>query len=222
MGADDEAGLLGRRRVLGLLGAAAGGLLAAPAHADTALDVRILQTASSLEALAVDVYAAVGEGAGATVAAFAGDAQRRHAGYGQAFRARTTALGGRAQDAPNPKFAALVAAADLATPAKVVDVAATLEKVVTDTYLGNLAMLQDQESKALVASVMAVSAQHLALLRTFGALLAGGAPELVVVPFPEADLDRLPSAAGTAATPDALHRVSGPELIAEPASEALA
>ncbi|HET7718736.1 MAG TPA: hypothetical protein VFK43_02130, partial [Acidimicrobiales bacterium] len=97
----------------------------------------------------------------------------------------------------------------------------TIEKVLVDTYLGNLAMLADRRSKELVAAAMAVAAQHLAFLRTAGALLAGGTPQLVRIPFPAADLAKLAPTTGTVATPDALHRVSGPELVADPASGAL-
>ena len=228
----------------GLLAGGFGGLftaiLATPARADTALDVQILQTASSLEALAVATYGvALGEGpdkanapaakavaginvpsAKATVAAFAKETQRQHSEHKKAFQAQTTTLGGKIQDAPNAKFLPVVGSADLSTPAKLVDFAATLEKVATDTYLLNLTMLQDQRSKGIMASVMAVESQHLATLRAVSALLAGGAPQLIAVPFPAADIPKLPAAAGSVAFPDALHKVSGPELIAEPTSGA--
>ena len=204
---------LPRRRVLGLLG---GGILAGalgtPAGADTALDVRILQTASSLEALAEAAYARIPAEA---LAGFGAGAGRRHGDQKRALQSQTTALGGRVQDAPNPTFAPLLAGADT------IGAATTIEKVLVDTYLGNLAMLQDRRSKELVAAAMAVGAQHLAFLRTAGALLAGGTPQLVRIPFPAADLAKLPPTAGTVATPDAFHRPSGPELIADPASGAL-
>ncbi len=229
----------------GLLAGGFGGLitaiLATPASADKALDVQILQTASSLEALAVATYAvALGEGpdkanapaakavaginvpsAKATVAAFAKETQRQHNEHKAAFQAQTTALGGKAQDAPNPKFLPVVGSADLSTAPKLVDFAATLEKVATDTYLLNLTMLQDQRSKGIMASVMAVESQHLATLRAVSALLAGGAPQLIAVPFPAADIPKLPAAAGSVAFPNALHQVAGPELIAEPTSGAV-
>ena len=204
---------LPRRRLLGLLG---GGILAGalgrPAGADAALDVRILQTASSLEALAEAAWARIPADA---LAGFGGEAGRRHGEQKQAFQTQTTALGGRVQDAPNPTFAPLLAGGDPFMAAT------TIEKVLVDTYLGNLAMLEDRRAKELVAASMAVGAQHLAFLQTAGALLAGGTPHLVKVPFPRADLAKLPPTAGTVATPDALHKVSGPELIADPASGAL-
>ena len=188
------------------------GALGSPARADAALDVRILQTASSLEALAEAAWARI---PGEALAGFGAGAGRRHGEHKRAFQTQTTALGGRVQDAPNPTFASLLTGADP------VVAATTIEKVLVDTYLGNLAMLDDRRSKELVAAAMAVAAQHLAFLRTAGALLAGGTPQLVRIPFPAADLAKLTPTTGTVATPDALHRVSGPELIADPASGAL-
>ena len=233
-----SSGLAARMLLGGGFGGLFAGLLATPARADQALDVQILQTASSLEALAIATYSvALGEGpdkanapaakavagitdtgARNTVAAFAKETRRQHDEHKKAFQAQTTTLGGKVQDAPNPKFLPVVGSADLSTPAKVVDFAATLEKVATDTYLLNLSMLQDRRSKGIMASVMGIEAQHLATLKAVSALIAGGAVELIEVPFPAADIPRLPAAAGSVATPDALHKVGGPELIAEPTS----
>jgi len=229
----------------GLLGGGFGGLfaglLATPARADEALDIQILQTASSLEALAIATYSvALGEGpamanapaakavagitvasAKATVGAFAKETRRQHTEHKKAFQAQTTTLGGKVQDSPNPKFLPVVMSADLSTAPKVVEFAATLEKVATDTYLLNLSLLQDTKSKGIMASVMAIECQHLATLRAVSALLAGGAPELIAVPFPAASIPKLPAAAGSVAFPDALHKVGGPDLIAEPTSGAV-
>jgi rubrerythrin len=234
-------GLAARTLLGGGFGGLFAGILATPARADQALDVQILQTASSLEALAVATYSvALGEGpdranapaakavagiadtgARNTVAAFAKETRRQHDEHKKAFQAQTTTLSGRVQDAPNPKFLPTVTGADLSTPMKLVDFAATLEKVATDTYLLNLTMLQDQRSKGIMASVMGIEAQHLATLRAVSALLAGGAVELIDVPFPAANIPRLPAAAGSVATPDALHKINGAELIAEPTSGAV-
>jgi len=230
-----------RGMLAGGFGGMFAGLLATPAHADTALDVQILQTASSLELLAIETYTiALGEGpdmanapaakavAGITVANakktvgdFAKETRRQHTEHKKAFQAQTKTLGGKEQDMPNPKFRPVVLSADLSTAPKVVDFAATLEKVATDTYLLNLSLLQDTKSKGIMASVMGVEAQHLATLRAVSALLAGGAPELIVVPFPAADIPKLPAAAGSVATPDALHKINDASLIAEPTSGAV-
>lgn len=214
MGIDEGPGF-GRRRVLALLGAGAvtaGRLAALPAAADTTLDVRILQTASSLEALAEVAYGQVPSGA---MSRFAGEAGRRHGDQKRAFQRQTEVLGGRVQDAPNPKFQPLLAGADP------IAAATTIEKVLVDTYITNLAALEDRRAKELVGGAMATAAQHLAVLRVAGALAAAGAAQLLAVPSPLANLAKLPSTAGTVAPPEALHTPSGPELIADPSTGAL-
>ena len=235
-------GMATRALLAGGFGGLFAGLLATPALADTALDVQILQTASSIEALAIATYSiALGEGpdkanapaamavagittasAKATIGAFATETRRQHTEHKKAFQAQTTTLGGKVQDSPNPKFLATVAAAGpgLTTPDKVVEIAATLEKVATDTYLVNLSLLQDQKSKTVMASVMAIECQHLSTLRAVAALLSGGAPELIEVPFPAAKIPELPAAAGSVAFPDALEQIV-PDLIADPTTGAV-
>ena len=211
----DEAPGFGRRHVLRLLGAGAvgaGGLAASTAGADPALDIRILQTASSLEALAEVAHSQV-EAGGLT--RFAGEAGRRHGDQKRAFQTRTEALGGRVQDTPNPRFHPVLAGAEPVT------VAATIEKVLVDTYIANLAVLEDRRAKELVGTAMATAAQHLAVLRIAGAIVAAGSAPLLAVPSPLANLAKLPSTAGTVAPPEALHAVSGPELVADPATGAL-
>ena len=211
----DEGPGYGRRHVLALLGAGAlcaGGLAASPAGADTALDIRILQTASSLEALA---EVAFGQVSAEALTRFAGEAGRRHAEHKRAFQGETSALGGRVQDAPNPKFQPLLAGIEPVTAA------ATIEKVLVDTYIANLVMLEDRRAKELVGAAMATAAQHLAVLRVAGAIVAAGSAQLLAVPSPLANLAKLPSTAGTVAPPEALHTSSGPELIADPATGAL-
>ena len=181
------------------------------ARADTALDVQILQTASSLEALAVAAYDAVlAGGVPDPLAAFARETRRRHEEHRKAFQAQTLALdpGARVQDAPNPTFLPTLTGADLGTPEKVVDLAAFLEKVATDTYLLNLTVLGDPRTKALVGSVMCVEAQHLAALR-----VARAAP--LVAP---ADMMKVPTPVGSVAFPAALHHL---DRVAEPASGAV-
>jgi hypothetical protein len=230
-----------RRDVLAALGYGAGGLAAGsvlggllaglavtPAGADTALDVQILQTASSLEALAVAAYelalaAGTDRALNGTVTTFLTDTRRRHDTYKKAFQARTTALDRNAQiqDAPNPKFLPALTDADLSTADKVLDLTGRLEKVAVDTYLRNLTELADAPTRSLMASVMAVEAQHLATLRVFGALAQGGASQLLRVPLPQTGILALPGVVGSVAFPDALHQVGGTDMIAEPTSGAL-
>jgi Ferritin-like domain len=231
---------LGRRRLLAKLGygtaavpllsggfgAMFAGLLATPARADQPLDVQILQTASSLERLAVNTYNTALtlpfiKNGNPVVVQFAQTTMRQHDEHRQAFQNQTTALGGVVQDAPNPKFLQVVeqATPGLKAPGDVVNLASSLEKVATDTYLVNLTMFEDIKSKEIMGSVMGVEAQHLATLRAVGALLAGGAAELIKIPI-GADLGKLPAAAGSVAFPNAFEQTQD-DLLASPESGAV-
>ncbi len=204
----DEGGFARRGVLAGGLGATLATLLVQSAGAGTATDVQILQTASSLEILAVATYGAaltlpfIKDG-NAVVVKFAQTTMAQHDEHRQAFQAQTKALGGKRQTQANPKYAPVVEAAKpkLASPLDVVSLAATLEQVATETYLSDLSLLQNTRTKALMASVMGVESQHLAVLRAVRALLAGGAPQLIAIPT---DVSALPAAAGSVAFPDAL------------------
>lgn len=182
------------------------------AASGTTLDVQILQTASSLERLAVNTYGDalqlpfIAKG-NAVVKAFAMTTMGQHDQHRQAFQAQTTALGGKVQDNPNPKYLPVVKQMEpqLKGPADVVSLAATLEQVATDTYLSDLNMFSDGKSKQIMASIMGVESQHLATLRAVGALLAGNAPELIAIPT---DASKLPAAAGSVAFPDAFEGIT--------------
>lgn len=197
-----------RGAIAGAFGTALAGIVAAPASAqDGGVDVQILQTAASLENLAVATYGAaltlpfIADG-NAVVIAFAEMTMAQHAEHGDAFNAMAEALGGQAQTETNPKYQAAVdeALPTLTDPAKVVDLAATLETVATQTYVANTAMMEDLDSKALMASVMGVEAQHLATLRAVAALLAAGEAGAALIAIPT-DITMLPAAAGSVAFP---------------------
>ncbi len=216
----------GRRRVLrsgglglgalsarGLLGSAFGtalmGIVARPAHAQADLDVQILQTAASLENLAVATYeAALGLpffGDNATVVAFAQTTRDQHAEHGTAFNSQAEALGGQPQNEPNADAAKVVEdAMPLENYSDVVTLAATLEQVATQTYVQNVSILDDTTAKEIMASIMGVEAQHLATLRAVGALLEAGAPQLITVEATDGPVDvaALPAAAGSVAFPE--------------------
>jgi Ferritin-like domain len=182
--------------------------------ADGDVDVMQLQTAVSLELLAVATYEAaltlpfIKDG-NPVVVAFAETTMMQHDEHRQAFSAQTKALGGTDQTATNPKYTPIVEAAKptLMAPLDVVTLAATLEQVATETYLDNLNRFSDVTSRVLMASVMGVECQHLATLRAVGALLQGGAPELIKIPL-GADVAKLPAAAGSVAFPDAFQGVT--------------
>lgn len=233
----------GRRKVLAGLGYGGGGLalrgllaggfggllagvLAAPARADEALDIQMLQTATSLEILAVNTYnTTLGlpfiTNGNPIVAQFARTTMQQHDQHRAAFQAQTTALGGKPQDKPNPMFQGVMnkAAPALQAPGDVVNLAAQLEKVATDTYLVNLTMLEDVKSKEIMGSVMGVEAQHLATLRAVGVLLEANAADLIKVPIGE-DLKKLPASLGSAPWPEASERIQD-DLIATPESGAV-
>ncbi len=215
-------GALATRGLLGTaFGSAVIGIVARPAAAQDDVSVQIFQTAASLENLAVATYgAALGLpffGDNATVQAFAETTQTQHSEHGMAFNAQAEALGGMPQEGTNPKYTPIVeeASAGLTDSAAVVELAATLEEVAQDTYLANLSLLPMGEQRQLMASVLAVETQHLAVLRAVGALLAGGVPELITIPT---DLAALPAAAGSVAFPEPFEE---PNLASPPEEGAL-
>ncbi len=220
-----RAGLLERFGLAGLvgtgLGAALIGILSRPAAADQALDVQILQTASSLELLAVATYGAaltlpfIVEG-NPVVVKFAQTTMKQHDEHRAAFQAQTGKLGGKVQDMANPKYAAVVEAAKpkLMQASDVVTLAMTLENVARDTYLSDLSMFTDKTAMTLMATIMGVETQHLATLRAVGALLA--APDLIAIPT---NVAMLPAAAGSVGFPDAIPM---PKLASPPQEGAVA
>ncbi len=210
LGALSARGLLG-----GAFGATLMGIVASPAHAQAEVDVQILQTAASLENLAVATYKAAlgipGFDAVPTVAAFAMKTMEQHGEHADAFNAQATTLGGKEQTAANPDGNKLVEAAmpNLAKNGKanypaIVELATMLEQIATQTYVMNVTTLDDNTAKQLMASIMGVEAQHLATLRAVGALVAADATDLITVPpaGPAVDVSKLPAAAGSVAFPE--------------------
>ena len=94
-----------------------------------------------------------------------------------------------------------------------------LEKIVTDTYLLDLSLLEDVRSKERMAAVMGVEAQHLASLKAMSALLKVGALDSIKL---EVDVNKLPAAFGSLAFPDALHKPNEGAGTAQPESGAIA
>ena len=112
------------RRRLAAVAKRAGGLLAAtgligaiadyigsPAFAASATDVQVLQTASSIEVLAVSTYKTAlglpyigGSSANPVVKAFATTTMGQHADHLAAFQSATKSLGGSEQTKPDPAF----------------------------------------------------------------------------------------------------------------------
>ena len=181
------------------------------AAADGDVDVMQLQTAVSLELLAVATYGAALtlpfiSGGNPVIVKFAQTTMMQHDQHRQAFSAQIKTLGGTDQTATNPKYTPVVEAAKptLKAPIDVVKLAMTLEQVATETYLADLNRYKDVTSRSLMASVMGVECQHLATLRAVAALLDGGGEALIAIPT---DVTKLPAAAGSVAFPDAFEGV---------------
>jgi len=214
-----EGGRARKGRLAGGIGAAIAALLTAPAAADTNLDIQILQTATSLEILAVSTYGTAltrpfFSSSSPAIIRFAQETMQQHDEHRRAFQAQTKALGGKVQNRPNPNYAAQVDRASpiLTAPVQVTKLAAILEQAATDTYLAALSLLTDTRTKALMASVMGVEAQHLAILRAVSALFDAGRPDLIAIPV---NAGELPATACSVAFPDALEGTT----MASPPSE---
>lgn len=172
-------------------------------------DVMALQTAASLENLAVSVYhTAAGltfiKNGNKAVAAFIAKTASQHQAHGKAFNAAATQAGGRPQDGPDPKYAAVVKRMlpSIKGPADVVKLAITLEDVAAQTYTKSVSQVSDAKLRQLFASIAPVEAQHRATLLAVQALLANGDASLIAIPT---NVGKLPEAAGSVGFPDAFY-----------------
>lgn len=202
-------------------GAALLALMEAPAFADQAADVQMLQTAASIENLAIATYGVAltlpfigGATANGVVKAFVTKTRMQHQDHVVAFNAAVTQLGGKAQTKPDPVLLGVVnkAKPGLTGPAPVVALAIELETGAAQTYVANTAAVSDTNARKVFASVMGVEAQHVAVLLAVQALLAGGAADLIALP---PDASKLPAAAGGVGFPDSFFKTDE----ARPATE---
>jgi hypothetical protein len=239
--ADENRAFAGEnRRRLASVAKRAGGLLAAtgligaiadyigsPAFAASGTDVQVLQTASSIEVLAVSTYKTAlglpyigGSSANPVVKAFATTTMGQHADHLAAFQAATTSLGGTKQTKPDPAFVpvvntavtAITKASPSAGALMVVALALELENIAAETYVNNMSLLSNANAKKLTASIMGVEAQHVAILRAVAALFKAGGAADVALPPPVA---KLPAVAGSVGFPNAFY----PTTSAAPASQ---
>ncbi len=194
------------------IGAALESLFASPAFAASPTDVQILQTASSIEVLAVSTYKTAltlpfigGASANDVVKAFATTTMQQHQQHLDAFNAAITGLGGKAQLNPDPALAKVVQAAvpGLTSPVPVVALALELEQGAAETYVADVAALTDADAKKVTASIMGVEAQHVSILLAVQALLAANAPELITLA--PGNAANLPAAAGSVGFPQAFY-----------------
>jgi hypothetical protein len=184
-------------------------LMARPAFADQSADVQMLQTATSIEILAVATYDAALHLSFAgslpkVVQTFATTTKQQHTDHQAAFAAATTALGGKAQTMPDPVLLDVVnkAKPKLTGPVPLVELAITLEMGAAETYVAFVTTMSDKNARNTTASIMGVEAQHVAVLNAVKALVGAGHPELIALP---PALDKLPAAAGSVGFPDAFY-----------------
>ena len=208
-----------------LLGAAGGavlvGVLAGAAGATSSSDVQILQTAASIENLAVSTYKTAltlpyigGSSANPVVTKFAQVTMGQHVQHADAFNAAVKSLGAKAQSNPDPAFVPVVkkavASLGAATPAQgalgVVALALELENIAAETYVKDTALATKESNKALLASIMGIEAQHVATLLAVQALLMAGAPQLISLAPGTAAM--LPAAAGSVGFPNAFYKTN--------------
>jgi hypothetical protein len=202
-------------------GAALLAMMEGPAYADMSSDVQMLQTAASIENLAVATYGVAltlpfigGASANGVVKAFVTKTKSQHTDHAAAFNSAVTQLGGKAQKSPDPVLLGVVnkAKPGLTGPAPVVALAIQLETGAAETYVANTAAVSDANARKVFASIMGVEAQHVAVLLAVQALVAGGAPELIALP---PDAAKLPAAAGSVGFPDSFFKTDQ----ARPATE---
>ncbi|MGH8860638.1 MAG: ferritin-like domain-containing protein [Jatrophihabitantaceae bacterium] len=218
-----------RRRELGIGGAilGAGALGAAalafagPASAASSKDVMALQTAASIEVLAIGTYKTAltldfigGGSANPIVKAFAMKTMAQHTDHLKGFNAAVGKLGGKPQHNPDPKYAQIVnkAVPTIKGAPDVVGLAITLEDVAAQTYVKNVGQVSTPELRGLFLGVAGVEAQHKAILLAVQALLKGGLASQIKLP---PDAGKLPAAAGKVGFPDGFY----PVKMASPVSE---
>jgi hypothetical protein len=208
-----------------ILGAAGGvalvGVLASAAAAASSSDVQLLQTAASIENLAVSTYKTAltlpyigGSGADPVITKFAQVTMGQHVQHADAFNAAAKHLGGKAQNKPDPAFVPVVnkAVASLsgATAAQgalgVVGLALELENIAAETYIKDTTLAQSTPNKALFASIMGIEAQHVSVLLAVQALLKASAPQLISLSPGTAAA--LPAAAGSVGFPNAFYQTN--------------
>ncbi|HEY3903723.1 MAG TPA: ferritin-like domain-containing protein [Streptosporangiaceae bacterium] len=159
------------------------------------LDVQVLQTAASLENLAVSCYRATARLTAVRtgdrlLAGFLARTRAQHAAHADAFNSAVTRAGGKPQHAPDPRYAAPVrqALASLTGVASVVSLLEALEDAKAQTYT-RYASLAGQGLRSMFVSVASVEAGHRAyLLATLKLLsvgpggLSGGPDRLAELP----------------------------------------
>ena len=204
------------------IGSALQAVFASPAFAASATDVQILQTASSIEVLAVGTYKTAltlpfigGSSANPVVKAFATMTMQQHQQHLQAFNGAITGLGGKAQTNPDPALQKVVATAvpGLTSPDRWWPWPSSSSRAQPRPTWPTSQPCRDANAKKLTASIMGVEAQHASILLAVQALLNANAPQLITLA--PGNVANLPAAAGSVGFPMAFF----PTDQARPATE---
>jgi hypothetical protein len=208
----------------GALGASMFSRMMTTAYAASSADVMMLQTAASIENLAIAVYTkaaglppTVSGAAIPTVKAFVVMTIKQHTDHANAFNAAAMQLGGMAQtklDETVYNAVVVPALGKIKGPADVVALAQTLEDAAAQTYVKFGGAVDDKNALNAFATIAPVEAQHSAVLLAVAALIAGGAPQLITI-SPPVDASKLPAAAGAVGFPNSFYKTDG----ARPAAE---
>ncbi|MCW2887058.1 MAG: hypothetical protein QOE54_6980 [Streptosporangiaceae bacterium] len=182
-------------------------------------DVMALQTAASIENLAVSTYKTAADlpfikQGNKTVAEFIAKTMEQHKAHAEAFNSAATQAGGKVQNAPDPKYDAEVKKAlpSLKSPADVVKLALALEDIAAQTFTKNVSQVSDAKLRSLFASIAPVEAQHRTVLLTVQALLAGGKSDLIAIPTQP---EKLPDTVGSIGIPDTFYPTKNASPISE-------
>ena len=182
------------------------------------LDVQVLQTAAALENLAVAAYAdaarlPVMRDGDPALAAFANRTRTQHQAHARAFNAAAVRAGGKAQHAPDPRYAVPVARAlhGLADPASAVNVLESVEGINAQSFT-RYASLAGPQLRSMFVSVATVEAAHGAWLLAMLKLLQTGEVRLTGQPMAAA---RLPDTLGPACFPLAFYPTADASAIDE-------
>ncbi len=213
---------LGATTILGAAGGVAlAGVMASAGAAASSSDVQLVQTAASIENLAVATYKTAltlpyigGSAADPVITKFAQVTMGQHAQHADAFNAAAKHLGGKTQNKPDPAFVPVVnkavASISSATAAQgalgVVGLALELENIAAETYVKDTSLARSTSNKALFASIMGIEAQHVSVLLAVQALLRAGAPQLISLSPGTAAA--LPAAAGSVGFPNAFYKTN--------------
>ena len=196
-------------------------LLASAASASSSSDVQILQTAASIENLAVATYKTAltlpyigGSAANPVVTKFAQVTMGQHAQHADAFNAAVKHLGGKAQTQARPRVRPGGQQGGRQSERRhrgprclgVVGLALELENIAAETYVKDTTLAKSTTNKALFASIMGIEAQHVSVLLAVQALLMAGAPQLISLSPGTAAA--LPAAAGSVGFPNAFYKTN--------------